>query len=117
MTVALARMMGMTDSEILHVERGALLHDIGKMGIPDAILLKEDYLTKEEWKIMRQHPTYAHQMLFPIEYLRPALDIPYCHHERWDGTGYPRRQRDLIAPQVVELFLSVVDEVSHAVSM
>jgi HD-GYP domain-containing protein (c-di-GMP phosphodiesterase class II) len=161
MTVALARMMGMTDSEILHVERGALLHDIGKMGIPDAILLKEDYLTEEEWKIMRQHPTYAHQMLFPIEYLRPALDIPYCHHERWDGTGYPRglrgdeiplaarlftvvdvwdallsdrpyrkgwqedKVREYIQsqsgshfdPQVVELFLSVVDEVSHAVSM
>ena len=90
MTITLARMAGMTDAEILHLKRGALLHDIGKMGIPDVILLKDDYLTNEEWEIMRKHPEYAYEMLFPIEYLRPALDIPYCHHERWDGTGYPR---------------------------
>lgn len=108
MTVMLARMMGMTDAELLHVERGALLHDIGKMGIPDAILLKEDYLTNEEWDTMRKHPNYAYEMLFPIEYLRPALDIPYCHHERWDGTGYPRGLRGEEIPLAARLF-AVVD--------
>jgi HD-GYP domain-containing protein (c-di-GMP phosphodiesterase class II) len=66
------------------------LHDIGKMGIPDHILLKPGALTSEERNIMQKHPTYAFELLSPIEYLRPALDIPYCHHERWDGTGYPR---------------------------
>jgi putative nucleotidyltransferase with HDIG domain len=108
MTVMLARMIGITDADILHVERGALLHDIGKMGIPDAILLKEDYLTDEEWHIMRKHPVYAYEMLFPIEYLRPALDIPYSHHERWDGTGYPRGLRGEEIPLAARLF-AVVD--------
>jgi len=107
-TMKLARMAGMTEAEIVHVKRGALLHDIGKMGIPDAILLKEDYLTTEEWDIMRKHPAYAYEMLYPIEYLRPALDIPYCHHERWDGTGYPRGLRGEEIPLVARLF-AVVD--------
>jgi putative two-component system response regulator len=84
------------------------LHDIGKMGIPDAVLLKEDHLTDEEWNVMRKHPTYAYEMLFPIEYLRPALDIPYCHHERWDGTGYPRGLRGEEIPLAARLF-AVVD--------
>jgi len=107
-TILLARMSGMNDAEIMHVRHGALLHDIGKMGIPDAILLKDDYLTNEEWEIMHKHPTYAHEMLFPIEYLRPALDIPYCHHERWDGTGYPRGLKGNEIPLAARLF-AVVD--------
>jgi HD-GYP domain-containing protein (c-di-GMP phosphodiesterase class II) len=89
MTVRLARAFGMMDSELVHVRRGALLHDMGKMGIPDAILLKPGPLTEEEWVIMRKHPEYAYDMFSPIEYLRPALDIPYYHHEKWDGSGYP----------------------------
>jgi HD-GYP domain-containing protein (c-di-GMP phosphodiesterase class II) len=67
-----------------------LLHDVGKIAVPDSILLKPGPLTEDEWCIMRQHPLFAHDLLSPIAYLRPALDIPYCHHERWDGTGYPR---------------------------
>ena len=90
MTVRLARAMGIADAELVHIRRGALLHDIGKMGVPDSILLKPGPLTDEEWVIMRQHPQLAYDMLSPIAYLRPALDIPYCHHEKWDGTGYPR---------------------------
>ena len=76
--------------ELIHIRRGALLHDIGKMGIPDDILLKPGPLTGEEWAMMQRHPDYAHEMLSPIDFLRPALEIPYCHHEKWDGTGYPR---------------------------
>jgi putative nucleotidyltransferase with HDIG domain len=90
MTLRLAQAMGMPDAELLHVRRGALLHDIGKMGIPDSILLKPGPLSSEEWLIMRRHPVYAFEMLSPIAYLRPALDIPYAHHEKWDGSGYPR---------------------------
>jgi PAS domain S-box-containing protein len=90
MTLRIAREMGMNEEELVHVRRGALLHDIGKMGIPDSILLKPGTLTEEEWKIMRLHPVYSYELLNPIAYLRPALDIPYCHHEKWDGTGYPR---------------------------
>jgi HD-GYP domain-containing protein (c-di-GMP phosphodiesterase class II) len=108
MTITLAQLAGMNEDEILHVRHGALLHDIGKMGIPDAVLLKEDHLTDEEWNVMRKHPTYAYEMLFPIEYLRPALDIPYCHHEKWDGTGYPRGLRGEEIPLSARLF-AVVD--------
>jgi HD-GYP domain-containing protein (c-di-GMP phosphodiesterase class II) len=108
MTITLAHLAGMNEDEILHVRHGALLHDIGKMGIPDAVLLKEAHLTDEEWNVMRKHPTYAYEMLFPIEYLRPALDIPYCHHEKWDGTGYPRGLRGEEIPLSARLF-AVVD--------
>ncbi len=90
LTLFLARAMGMNEEELVHVRRGALLHDIGKMSIPDSILLKTGALSDEEWRIMRRHPVYAYELLSPIAYLRPALDIPYCHHEWWDGTGYPR---------------------------
>jgi PAS domain S-box-containing protein/putative nucleotidyltransferase with HDIG domain len=86
----LARSMGISEEDLSHVRRGALLHDIGKMGIPDSILLKPGPLTDEEWVIMRKHPVYAYNLLSPIDYLKPALDIPYTHHEKWDGTGYPR---------------------------
>ena len=90
MTMRLARTMGIGDKELVHIRRGALLHDIGKIGIPDSILLQPGPLTDEEWLLMRKHPQLAFEMLQPIAYLRPALDIPYAHHEHWDGTGYPR---------------------------
>ncbi|HNB36890.1 MAG TPA: GAF domain-containing protein [Anaerolineales bacterium] len=90
LTLKLAKKFGLSGPEFVHIRRGALLHDIGKIGIPDHILLKPGNLTDEEWIIMRQHPQHAYDMLSSVEYLRPALDIPYCHHEKWDGTGYPR---------------------------
>ena len=92
----------------MHIRRGALLHDIGKMGIPDDILRKPGPLTDEEEELMRQHPVYAYEMLWPIVYLRPALDIPYCHHERWDGTGYPRNLQGEQIPLAARIF-AVVD--------
>jgi putative nucleotidyltransferase with HDIG domain len=104
MTLELARTMGVSDDELVHVRRGALLHDIGKMGVPDRILLKPGKLTAEEWVIMRKHPVYANELLSPIAYLRPALDIPYCHHERWDGTGYPRGLTGTQIPFTARLF-------------
>lgn len=90
MTLRMARVLGIKEEEIIHIRRGALLHDIGKMGVPDGILLKPGALTEEEWRIMKLHPVYAHELLSPIEYLQPALDIPYYHHEKWDGSGYPK---------------------------
>lgn len=108
MTVRLARAFGMMNSELVHVRRGALLHDMGKMGIPDSILLKPGPLTEEEWAIMRLHPQYAYEMFSPIEYLRPALDIPYSHHEKWDGTGYPDGLKGDEIPLAARLF-AVVD--------
>jgi putative nucleotidyltransferase with HDIG domain len=107
-TVRLARALGVSDSEMVHIRRGALLHDIGKMAIPDNILQKPGPLTEEEWKEMRRHPEYAQQMLSPIVYLRAALDIPYCHHERWDGTGYPRGLKGEEIPLSARIF-SIVD--------
>jgi len=103
-TVLLAKAMGVTDKEILHIRRGALLHDIGKMGIPDNILLKEGPLTDEEWTVMRTHPGLAHEMLQPIRYLHQSLDIPFSHHEKWDGTGYPRRLAGEQIPLVARIF-------------
>jgi HD-GYP domain-containing protein (c-di-GMP phosphodiesterase class II) len=94
--------------ELEHVYRGALLHDIGKMGIPDRILRKPGPLTGEEWEIMHRHPVYAYQWLSPIRYLRLALDIPYCHHEKWDGTGYPRGLKGEEIPLAARIF-AVVD--------
>jgi len=90
MTERLARAIGIPDAERAHIRRGALLHDIGKMGVPDHILHKPGPLTDEEMQIMRQHPQYAYDMLSPIAFLRPAIHIPYGHHEKWDGSGYPR---------------------------
>jgi putative nucleotidyltransferase with HDIG domain len=104
MTLRLALAMGMNDAELVHVRRGALLHDIGKMSIPDSTLLKNGPLTEEEWQIMRRHPVYAFELLSPISYLRPALDIPYCHHERWDGTGYPRGLKGEQIPLAARIF-------------
>lgn len=90
MTVAVAQSMGFKPDDLSNARRGALLHDIGKMGVPDAILLKPGPLDEAEWETMREHPGYAKEMLEDIEFLGSALDIPYCHHERWDGSGYPR---------------------------
>ena len=103
-TLNIADKMGIKGEDLAHVRRGALLHDIGKMGIPDSILLKPDKLTEEEWELMHKHPEYAFEMLSPITYLRPALDIPYCHHEKWDGTGYPRGIKGEAIPLAARIF-------------
>ncbi len=108
LTLKLARRMGMTEEELVHVRRGAFLHDIGKLAVPDEILLKSERLTEEEWAIMKKHPQYAYNMLYPISYLRPALDIPYGHHERWDGKGYPRGLKGEEIPLAARIF-AVVD--------
>jgi HD-GYP domain-containing protein (c-di-GMP phosphodiesterase class II) len=108
LTTRLALAMGMSDDELIHVRRGALLHDIGKMGIPDRILLKPGPLDEDEWAVMRMHPVYAHQLLARVPFLQRALDIPYCHHERWDGTGYPRGLRGDAIPLAARVF-AVVD--------
>ena len=108
MTVRLARELRFSEEEIVHIRRGALLHDMGKMGIPDEILQKPGPLTDEEWEIMCRHPEYAYQMLSPISYLNQALVIPYYHHERWDGSGYPHRLKGEQIPLFARLF-AVVD--------
>ncbi len=108
LTLRLCNMLGMDHESLLHVRRGALLHDIGKLGVPDSILNKNGSLTTEEWEIMKKHTVYAYEMISPIEYLHPALDIPYCHHEKWDGSGYPRGLKGEEIPLVARLF-SVVD--------
>jgi PAS domain S-box-containing protein len=108
MTIKLARELGCTEEEIVHIRRGALLHDMGKMGIPDEILQKPGPLTEEEWVVMRKHPLYAYQMLSPISYLNQALIIPYYHHERWNGSGYPHKLKGEEIPLFARLF-AVVD--------
>jgi PAS domain S-box-containing protein len=108
LTLRLTQPLGLSEVELVHVRRGALLHDIGKMGVPDSILLKAGSLTDDEWKIMRRHPQLAHDLLAPIAYLRPALDIPYYHHEKWDGTGYPHGLKGEQIPLAARLF-AVVD--------
>jgi putative nucleotidyltransferase with HDIG domain len=104
LTERLARSMGVDGVDLVHITRGALLHDIGKMGIPDSILLKPGDLTEEERILVRKHPVYAYEMLSPIEFLQPALDIPYCHHEKWDGSGYPRHLRGEEIPFAARIF-------------
>jgi PAS domain S-box-containing protein len=108
MTIKLAEKFGFSTDELAHVRRGALLHDIGKMGIPDSILLKPGPLTDDEWKVMRMHPIFAQRLLAGIPYLAPALNIPYSHHERWDGSGYPQRLKGEEIPLPARLF-AVVD--------
>ena len=107
LTLQLATELGLNRDELMHVERGALLHDIGKMAVPDAILGKRGPLTEEEWVIMRRHPIHAWEMLSPIEFLRPALDIPMFHHEKWDGTGYPHGLRGEEIPLSARLFAAI----------
>jgi putative nucleotidyltransferase with HDIG domain len=108
LTLQLASKMGFGIEELVNVRRGALLHDIGKIGVPDAILLKPGPLTDQEWVIMRKHPQFAYDMLASITYLRKAVDIPYCHHEKWDGTGYPRGLKGEQIPWAARIF-AVVD--------
>ncbi|MBI2758299.1 MAG: PAS domain S-box protein [Chloroflexi bacterium] len=108
MVLQLGKTFGMNDEALANMRRGALLHDIGKMGVPDKILLKPGKLTDEEWGVMKKHPRLAYEMLAPIRYLKDSLDIPYCHHEKWDGTGYPRGLRGEQIPLSARLF-SVVD--------
>jgi len=90
------------------MRRGALLHDIGKMGVPDSVLLKPGEFTPEEWEIMRRHPQLAYEWLAPISYLKDALAIPYCHHEKWDGSGYPRGLKQEEIPLPARIF-TIVD--------
>lgn len=104
----LAKIAGIRQDELIQIRRGSLLHDIGKLGVPDSILLTPNKLTDEEWEVMRKHPQYAYEMILPIEYLRPALDIPYCHHEKWDGTGYPRGLKGEEIPLSARIF-AIVD--------
>jgi putative two-component system response regulator len=108
MTIRLAKTMGFDDDQVNHIRRGALLHDIGKLSVPDAILCKPGKLTEEEWEIMRLHPTYAYEWLHSIEYLQPAIDIPHYHHEKWDGNGYPCGLRGEEIPLTARIF-AVVD--------
>jgi PAS domain S-box-containing protein len=108
-TLILAQVLGIRDPEQLtQIRRGATLHDIGKIGVPDQILNKPGPLTDEEWIIMRQHPVFARDMLYPIEFLRPAIDIPYSHHEHWDGSGYPQGLKGKEIPLVARIF-AVID--------
>ncbi len=108
LTIRMAQLMGIPDKELIQIRRGALLHDIGKMGIPDSILLKPGPLTEKEWVTMRKHPVFAYNLLSPIAYLRQALDIPYCHHEWWNGSGYPRHLKGLEIPLSARIF-TIVD--------
>jgi PAS domain S-box-containing protein len=107
LTLRLARHLGVPEAELTHIRRGVLLHDIGKMGIPDALLRKTGPLDPAEWDQMRKHPTYAYELLQPIAYLRPALEIPYSHHERWDGSGYPRGLKGTSIPLSARIFMIV----------
>jgi putative nucleotidyltransferase with HDIG domain len=108
LTINLAKRMNVADSQLEHIRRGALLHDIGKMAVPDEILHKPGRLTDTEWEIMRQHPNHASQMLKGISFMEPAMDIPGLHHEKWDGTGYPHGLRGEKIPMAARIF-SVID--------
>lgn len=107
-TVELGRIFGMSEEELVNVRRGVLLHDIGKLAVPDRILLKPGPLDEEEWQVMRMHPTYAREMIEKVPYLRTAIDIPYCHHERWDGSGYPQGISGEAIPLPARIF-AVID--------
>jgi PAS domain S-box-containing protein len=107
-TLRLASRLGFGDEDLIHIRRGALLHDIGKIGVPDVVLQKPGPLTEEEWDKMRKHPQFAYDMLAPITYLRKAIDIPYCHHEKFDGKGYPRGLKGSEIPLAARIF-AVVD--------
>ncbi|MGZ3159827.1 MAG: HD-GYP domain-containing protein [Burkholderiaceae bacterium] len=114
--VALAKLAGIRGDELINVERGATLHDIGKVGIPDAILIKAGPLTAEEFELMKQHPVIAKELIEKIDCLRPCIDIPYCHHEKWDGSGYPRGLRGLDIPFTARMFavIDVWDALSYS---
>lgn len=108
LTVQLARQMGLSEPEQLYMRWGALLHDIGNMGVPEKLLTSPNPLSPQEWDAIRHHATYAYQMLDPISYLQRALDIPYSHHEKWDGTGYPRGLKGPEIPLAARIF-AVID--------
>ncbi len=108
LTERVARQLGFQEEEIGHIRRGAILHNIGKIGIPDSILLKDGSLTEEECTINRLHTVYAYEWLSPISFLKPALDIPYCHHEWWDSSGYPRGLNAEEIPLPARIF-SIID--------
>jgi PAS domain S-box-containing protein len=108
MTTRFAGAIGLSEDAIVHIRRGSLLHDIGKMGVPDAILLKPGWLSEVEWEMMRKHPSHAFDLLAPIEYLQQALEVPYCHHEKWDGSGYPRGLKGDEIPLAARIF-AVID--------
>ncbi len=108
MSMQIGKAMQLGEEYLVHMRRGALLHDIGKLGVPDAILLKPDKLTDEEWQIMKKHPQFAYDMLHSVAYLHRALDIPYCHHEKWDGTGYPQGLKGEQIPLAARIF-AIVD--------
>ncbi len=108
LTLKVARTLGFNEEELIHLRRGALLHDMGKMAIPDEILQKPGPLSEAEWEKMRHHPIYAYEMLSPIAYLHPALEIPFYHHERWDGSGYPRGMKGEEIPLAARLF-AIID--------
>ncbi len=108
-TLQLAQRMGLPHDILVHFRRGALLHDIGKMGVPDEVLFKAGPLNDAERDVMRKHPVFAYEMLSPIDYLKSAaIDIPYCHHEKWDGTGYPQGLTGEQIPLAARIF-SVID--------
>ncbi len=107
MAVKLARACGFSEADLVQVRWGSLLHDIGKMGVPDGILLKPGPLTGEEWVAMKKHPSFAYEMLAPIRYLRLALDIPSYHHEKWDGSGYPHGLKGVQIPMAARIFTMV----------
>jgi putative two-component system response regulator len=115
LTVRLARALGIGEAELLHIRRGALLHDIGKIGIPDRILLKPGKLDPDEWAEMKRHTIYAHNLLQPVTFLHPAMDIPTFHHERWDGSGYPNGLSGEAIPIAARIFavIDVWDAVTH----
>ncbi len=104
MTLALAQMAGLAEEELKHVWRGAMLHDLGMLGIPDSILKKSGGLEEDEIRIIQAHPVYAYNWFNGVKFLRPALDIPYCHHEKWDGGGYPRGLKGEQIPLAARLF-------------
>jgi GAF domain-containing protein len=115
LTQQLALKVGIPEPQLPHIHRGVLLHDIGKMAVPDQVLKKAGPLDYEEWVEMKRHPQYAYDLLSPITYLKPALDIPYCHHERWDGRGYPRGLKAEQIPLAARIFavVDVYDALSH----
>jgi HD-GYP domain-containing protein (c-di-GMP phosphodiesterase class II) len=115
LTIKLSCRMGIKEPELTQIRYGVYLHDIGKIGIPDSILKKTSSLNDEQWKIMRMHPLYAYNILNQIEYLALSIDIPYCHHEKWDGTGYPRNLKQEEIPLAARIFaiVDVWDAITH----
>jgi response regulator RpfG family c-di-GMP phosphodiesterase len=108
MTEKFALYLGMKGQQLFHIRNGALLHDIGKLGVPGSILKKCGPLTEDEWSIVRKHPAHAYELLAPVSFLKPALEIPFYHHEKWDGSGYPNGLKGEEIPLAARVF-SIVD--------